>query len=46
MNSWQSWLALIGGILAVANQWLPGYWLAVIGGGLAIIAGIGLMMGK
>lgn len=43
---WQSWLALIGGIVAVIGEFVPGYWLALIGGILAVIGAIGLMMGK
>lgn len=47
MAGWQSWLALIGGILAVVNQWWGAeFYLGVIGGVLAIIAGAGLMMNK
>lgn len=47
MAGWQSWLALIGGILAVVGQWWGAeFWLPAIGGILAIIGAIGLMMGK
>ncbi len=43
---WQSWLALIGGIIAVIGQlWGANYWLPLIGGVLAIIGGIGAMKG-
>ncbi len=49
MGGWHGWVALIGGILAVASQWVgtdanSHYWLPVLGGALAIIAGIGAMM--
>lgn len=49
MAGWQSWLALIGGIVAVIGQWWggpgmsPNLWLPAIGGVLAIIGGIGAM---
>ena len=46
MNGWHSWLALIGGILAIAGQWWTGYWLALIGGILAAISGLAAMMNK
>ena len=47
MNGWQSWLAIIGGLLAVINQWWgAAYYLGVIGGVLAIIGGFGMMKGK
>lgn len=45
MTGWQSWLALIGGIVAVVGQWWgASYWLPAIGGVLAIIGAIGMMM--
>ncbi len=44
---WQTWLALIGGILAVIAQfWTNTIFLAAIGGVLAIIGALGLMMGN
>lgn len=46
MNSWHSWVALIGGIVAIAGQWWTGFWLPVIGGVLAAIAGIAMMTSK
>jgi len=47
MSGWHSWLALIGGLLAVINQWYGAeFYLGVIGGILAIIAGIAMMTGK
>ncbi|NCO11188.1 hypothetical protein GW924_01110 [Candidatus Pacearchaeota archaeon] len=46
MTGWQSWLALIGGIVAVIGEFVPDYYLALIGGILAVIGAIGLMMGK
>ena len=47
MTGWQMWLALIGGILAVVNQWWGSeFYLGVIGGILAIIGAIGMMKGK
>ena len=48
MAGWQSWLALIGGIVAVVGQWWSGpgatnLYLPAIGGVLAVIGGIGAM---
>lgn len=44
MAGWQSWLALIGGILAVIGQWWGmDMFLPAIGGILAVIGGIGAM---
>lgn len=46
-NGWQSWLALIGGIIAFIGQFWGGNWyLPAIGGILAFIGGIGAMTGK
>ena len=43
---WQSWLALIGGIVAVIGQfWGMDYYLPLIGGVLAVIGAIGMMKG-
>ncbi|MEK6824878.1 MAG: hypothetical protein AABX12_03905 [Nanoarchaeota archaeon] len=45
--AWHSWLALIGGVLAVVGEfWTNTFFLSTIGGVLAVIAGISLMMGK
>ena len=47
MAGWQSWLALVGGILALIGQWWgANYYLPLIGGVLAIIGGIGAMKGQ
>ena len=47
MAGWQSWLALIGGIIALIGQfWGMDYYLPLIGGILAIIGGIGMFKGK
>ena len=44
MAGWQSWLALLGGIIALISQWWGAdIWLPAIGGALAIIGGIGAM---
>lgn len=44
MAGWQSWLALVGGILAVVGEfWTNTFFLSTIGGVLAIIGGIGAM---
>jgi len=42
MASWESWVALLGGVLAVIGQWY-GMYLPLIGGVLAIIAAVALM---
>ena len=43
MAGWGAWLAIIGGVLSVIAQWVPGAWLAVIGGVLAVFGGIGCL---
>ena len=44
---WQSWLALIGGIIAIIGQfWGAEFYLPAIGGIVALIGGIGLMTSK
>ena len=44
MAGWQSWLALVGGILAIVGEfWSNTIYLSTIGGVLAIIGGIGAM---
>ena len=43
MAGWASWLALVGGIVAVVGQWTPAYYLPLIGGVLAVVGGIGMM---
>lgn len=45
-GGWQMWLALIGGILALAGEWMAGYYLPAIGGILAIVGALGMMSGK
>jgi hypothetical protein len=43
--AWHSWVALLGGVIALIGQWWGmSYWLPAIGGILAIIAGIAMMM--
>ena len=45
-GSWQMWLTLIGGILAILGQWWgASFFLGAIGGVLAVIGSLG-MMGK
>jgi hypothetical protein len=47
MNTWHSWLALIGGLLALVNHWWGAAWyFDTIGGVLALVAAIGLMTSK
>jgi len=43
---WQTWLTIIGGIVAVIGQWVPDYYLAAIGGILAVVGGFWMMSGK
>ena len=43
MAGWESWAALIGGVLSVVGQWSTGYWLALIGGVLAIVGAVAMM---
>lgn len=45
MAKWGSWLAILGGVIAVVGQFVPGYWLPLIGGVIAVIGGV-LCMGK
>lgn len=42
--AWGSWVALIGGIVAIIGQWATGAWLPLIGGVVAVIGAIGAMM--
>jgi len=45
-TGWQTWLALIGGIVAIVGQWWGmEFYLPVIGGALAVIGAVGLMKG-
>lgn len=45
MAGWETWVALIGGVVAVIGQfWGAGYYLPLIGGVLAVIGAIALMM--
>lgn len=44
MANWGSWVAIVGGIIALVGQWYTGAWLPAIGGVVAIIGGIGAMM--
>ena len=45
MAGWESWAALVGGIISVIGQfWGQSYYLALIGGVIAVIGGIALMM--
>ena len=37
MESWQKWLIVIAGVVAIVDQWAPDYWLNVIGGAVAAI---------
>jgi len=41
--AWGSWIALIGGIVAVIGQWTVQWYLPLIGGVIAIIGAIGDM---
>jgi hypothetical protein len=46
MAQWGTWLAIVGGIVAIAGQWVAGYWLPVVGGVLAILGAVVAMMAK
>ena len=43
MAGWESWAALVGGVLSVVGQWATGYWLALIGGVLAVVGAVAMM---
>lgn len=40
MAGYGKWIAVVGGVIAVIGQWVPGYYLPVVGGVIAIIGGI------
>ncbi len=40
---WGSWAALVGGIVSIVGQWVPGAYLALIGGVVAVVGAIGVM---
>jgi len=39
--AWAKWTALVGGVIAVLGQFVPGYYLALIGGVVAVIGALG-----
>ena len=39
MAEWGKWVAVVGGVIAVIGQWVPGYYLAAIGGVVAVVGG-------
>ena len=43
MAGWESWAALVGGVLSVIGQWSTGYYLALIGGVLAVVGAVAMM---
>lgn len=43
MAGWGSWVALIGGVLAVVGQWVYMTWLPVVGGVVAVVGALGTM---
>jgi hypothetical protein len=44
MAGWESWVALVGGVLAVVGQWWgASAYLPLIGGVLAVVAAVALM---
>ena len=43
MASWGSWVALVGGVLAVLGQWMATGWLPVVGGVVAVVGALGTM---
>ncbi len=44
--AWGAWVALIGGIVAVVGEFVPGAYLALIGGVVAVVGAIGAMSSK
>lgn len=42
--AWGSWVALIGGVIAVIGQWAVSWYLPLIGGVVAIVGALGEMM--
>ena len=40
MEAWHKWLVILGGVIAVVGEFLPGYYLALIGGAVAAIVGL------
>lgn len=38
--AWAKWAVIIGGVLAVIGEFVPGYYLALIGGVVALVGGI------
>jgi hypothetical protein len=39
--AWAKWTALVGGVIAVLGQFVPGYYLALVGGVVAVIGALG-----
>lgn len=39
--AWAKWTALVGGVIAVLGQFVPGYYLALVGGVAAVIGALG-----
>ena len=39
--AWAKWTALVGGVIAVLGQFVPGYYLALVGGVVAVIDALG-----
>ena len=46
MAGWGSWVALVGGVLAVIGQWYATAWLPVVGGVVAVVGALGAMSSK
>ena len=46
MAGWGSWVALVGGVLAVIGQWFATTWLPVVGGVVAVVGALGAMSSK
>jgi len=40
MKSWQKWLIVVAGIVAISNQWVPGYYLHIVGGAVAAVVAL------
>jgi len=47
MAGWGSWVALVGGVIALIGQfWGASYYLPALGGIVAVIGAVGAMMAK
>lgn len=40
MESWQKWVIVAAGVVALVNHWAMGYWLDVVGGLVAAVVAL------